>query len=680
MAGSWLLFFVVLATCAAVVALAAGQRTRTQQVEAGRFRLLTARMREVDAALADFEAEFADRVDATADRVVGAANGSMDGVRATAGDAATATRQSIAASTRMFDVLRVVKKNYEDLEALATGLSAGERERMRRVSEVMRARHAELSSRIKGDGLTQVVDAVESEQFTAEPGLRKAGVVGADTKALDAAVGADLRGDLSLRESLYYRMSAMPEVMQRARDLVAAKPESPVFRMLRELRASNAAGLSLLRTEANSDAAANSLLAELAAVGAEKTAAMSKATSGMLDDLRKSFAALATTQKAAGVAQTADETAAAALAAAKVSQAAAAAAATASRDQTLSAAARKTAADWAVTANNNYLAAALRAEDAAMREEQTTSLLALARAEASDSAASANVDRYKRIAALWSKAPPPWDRTPIQRGLLEYLGAGTRGALRCALSVRRISQAYDGPLFRLQCAGAAPETQDFWAAEPEPGAQASVLSSQPNGLGTKVDMWSGGSPVRVLAWFDQSGAGSHAVFGDSVAPPTLNLYGNSAVNVAFDAEKGLRLPDAVLPAAGVLVVSLLHGTAEPGARFFGAGAFAFGASAAAYTTSTGADVLAAGRPSKGANVMVVAASTDRVLQVNNVEVGKGSAAAAVAPASDVAIGGRHGAPGDGVFTLNRMYVLHVEDGKAAVDDGDLEELNRLPGA
>jgi hypothetical protein len=689
MAGSWLLFFLVLVVCMAVVAFTVQQRSISQQLEAGRFRVLTRRMRDLDAALVDFDSEFATKFDSTVNGAVAAANGSMDDVQAANAVVAKATGLSVEMSTRLVKILDAVKRNYEDLEALASKLSDEERVTMFRVSEKMRARHAELASRIKDDGLTGIVD-VTAEGFTVEPGLRRSGVEldDAGIRALDAATDLDAQNGLTLKESLYYRMSEMPEVMTRANDLVAGKPESPVFRMLRELRTSNALGLSALRTAAYKDANLNDVLREFAAISSEKAATMSGAAAGVLNDLRKSFADLALTQAAGGVAQNADQTAAAANVAAKVKDAADKAAAAAARDSTLSAAARKTAADWAVTANRNYMEAALKAEESRIQANKATTLLALARAAASESAASDNVDRYKRIAALWNKTPYPWDGTPNQQGMIEYLSDSTRGALKCALSVRKISQAYDGPLFRLKCPGAVPETQDFWATED------SVLSSQPNKLGSKVDMWSGGSPIQVLAWFDQSGAGSHAVFAGA-AEPTLTLYGNMAVNVAFDDAKGLRLPNGMLPADDrAYLVSCLHGKASPGATFFSSRAtdgkaLAIGVNAAGtgYYSSwfsgpdAAASTLTAGKPSKGVNIIVANEPDRHLMYINNGVAGEKRSAGTLRFDKDPMIGGRNdgaapGVAGRGEFTLNRLYVL----GGAATDAVDLAELNMLPGA
>lgn len=689
MAGSWLLFFLVLIVCMAAVAFTVQQRSMSQQLDAGRFRHLTRRMRDLDAVLADFDAEFATKFASTADRAVEAANGSMANVEVVNAEASKATGLSVQMSTKLVQVLNAVKKNYEDLEMLAAKLSDEDRATMFRVSEKMRARHAELASRIKDDGLTAVVDKTAEgfQAFSVEPGLRKAGVeLGAPKmRALEAATVADAKNGLSLKESLYYRMSEIPEVMARAKDLVVGKPESPVFRMLRELRASNAAGLSALRTAASNDANVNSLLGEFAAIGAAKAATMSKATAGVLDDLRKSFTGLALTQSVNGVAQRADETAAAAAVAAKVKAAADKAAAAAARDTTMSVAAKKTASDWAMTATRNYMAAALKAEDSRIQEEKATSLLALARAAASESAASENVDRYKRIAALWNKTPYPWDRTPIQQGMLEYLNPETQGALKCALSVRKISQAYEGPLFRLKCPGAVPETQDFWATED------SVLSSQPNKLGTRVDMWSGGSPIQVMAWFDQSGAGSHAVFVGASEPPTLTLYGNIAVNVAFDDAKGLKLPNGMLPGDDrAYLVSLLHGKASSGATFFSSKsdigkAFTIGVNAAgtgyysswfASAEAVSATVLTAGKPSKGINLIVANEPDRHLMYINNAVAGEKPSTGTLRFDKDPRVGGSYGVPGQGTFTLNRMYVL----GGAVTDAVDLAELNMLPDA
>jgi hypothetical protein len=684
MAGSWLLFFLVAIVCMAAVAFTVQQRSMSQELDAGRFRVLTRRMRDLDSVLADFDAEFATKFASTADRTVEAANGSMGDVESTNAEAAMAMGVSVKMSTRLIDILNAVQTNYEDLEALAAKLSGEERVTMFRVSEKMRARHAELASRIKDDGLTSIVDQT-AEGFTSEPGLRKAGVDldAPEIQALDAATGTDAANGLTLKESLYYRMSEIPEVMTRAKDLVVGKPESPVFRMLRELRTSNAAGLSALRTAAYKDADVNNLLGEFAAIGAEKAATMSKATAGVLDDLRKSFTGLALTQTVSGVAQRADEKAAAALVAAKVKVAADKAAAAAARDQTMSAAARKTASDWALTATRNYMAAALTAEEATIQDNRATSLLALARAAASESASSDNVDRYKRIAALWNKTPFPWDRTPIQQGMIEYLNPETRGVLKCALSVRRVSQAYEGPLFRLKCPGAVPETQDFWATED------SVLSTQPKKLGTKVDMWSGGSPIQVLAWFDQSGAGSHAVFAGASEPPTLTLYGNMAVNVEFDDAKALKLPNGMLPAdASAYLVSLLHGKAAPGATFFTSLSdpekreFKIGVNAAGtgYYSSwyTGADatapsVLTAGKPSKGINVIVANEGDRRLIYINNGVAGEKVVDSSLRFDKDPMIGRTDGVAGQGAFTLNRLYVL----GGVVTDAVDLAELNML---
>lgn len=693
MAGSWLLFFLVLVVCMAAVAFTVQQRSLSQQLDAGRFRHLTQRMRDLDAALADFDAEFATKFASTADRAVQAANDSMGDVESTNAAAAMAMGVSVNMSTRLIEILNSVQKNYEDLEALAAKLSGEERDTMFRVSEKMRARHAELASRIKDDGLTGIVDTTAEgftaeaarESFAAEPGLRKAGIeLGApEIQALDAATDTDAANGLTLKESLYYRMSEIPEVMARAKDLVVGKPESPVFRMLRELRTSNAAGLSALRTAANNDANVNNLLGEFAAIGAEKAATMSRATAGVLDDLRKSFSGLALTQTVSGVTQRADETAAAASVAAKVKVAADKAAAAAAQDQTMSAAARKTASDWAVTATRNYMVAALTAEEATIQEEKATTLLALARAAASESAASDNVDRYKRIAALWNKTPYPWDRTPIQQGMLEYLSPATRGALKCALSVRRVSQAYEGPLFRLKCPGAVPETQDFWATED------SVLSTQPKKLGTKVDMWSGGSPIQVLAWFDQSGAGSHAVFAGASEPPTLTLYGNMAVNVSFDDAKGLKLPNGMLPSDdSAYLISFLHGKAAPGATFFSslsadgkANAIGVNAAGTGYYSSwfasaeaDAATVLTAGKPSKGINVIVANEGDRRLMYLNNGVAGEKAVDSSLLFDRNPMVGGRtSGTPGQGEFTLNRLYVL----GGVVTDAGDMAELNML---
>lgn len=682
MAGLWLLFFLILIVCMAVVAFTVQQRSMAQQLEAGRFRVLTQRMRDLDAALVDFDAEFATKFDSTVNGTVSAANGSMDDVEATNAATADATALSVDMSTKLVQILNAVKKNYEDLEALGSRLSAEEQVTMFRVSEKMRARHAELASRIKDDGLTEIVSKT-AEGFTVEPGLRKAGVElgGPGIKALNSATDADAANGLTLKESLYYRMSEIPEVMARAKDLVVDKPESPVFRMLRELRTSNAAGLSALRTAAYKDANVNSLLGEFAAIGAEKAATMSKATAGVLDDLRKSFTGLSLSQSTGGIKQRADEAAAAAYTAAKVKAAAIDAAAAAAQDQQLSAAARKTAADWAATANAKYMAAALKAEDATIQESKATSLLALARAAASESAASENVDRYKRIAALWNKTPYPWERTPMQQGMIEYLSPATRAVLKCALSVRNISQAYDGPLFRLKCAGAVPETQDFWATED------SVLSTQPKKLGTRVDMWSGGSPIQVLAWFDQSGAGSHAVFAGASEPPTLTLFGNMAVNVAFDAAKGLKLPNGMLPNDDTpYFVSFLHGKAAPGAAFFSSksdvgkdfviqlGAAGYSHSWYASTEAATPTVIARSEPAKGVNVAVVNGQNLRRMDLNNT----GSVVKQGANTSrfdrDPMIGGRYGVPGQGAFALNRLYVV----GGAVTDAADIAELKLLP--
>lgn len=687
MAGTWLLFFLVLVVCMAVVAFTVQQRSMAQQLEAGRFRVLTRRMRDLDAALVDFDAEFATKFDSTVNGAVTAANGSMDDVESVNAVTSKATKLSVEMATKLFKILDAVKKNYEDLEALGSKLSGEERITMFRVSEKMRARHAELASRINNDGLTGIVD-MAAEGFTVEPGLRKAGVEldAAGIQALDDATGSDADNGLTLKESLYYRMSEVPEVMTRAKDLVVSKPESPVFRMLRELRTSNAAGLSALRTAAYKDSNVNNLLGEFAAIGAEKASTMSKATAGVLDDLRKSFTGLALTQAAGSASQNADQKAAAAAVAAKVKAAADKAATAAAQDKTLSAAARKTAKDWAVTANKNYTAAALKAEESRIQEDKATSLLALARAAASDSAASENVDRYKRIAALWNKTPFPWDRTPIQQGMIEYLADSTRSALKCALSVRRISQAYDGPLFRLKCPGAVPETQDFWATED------SVLSTQPKKLGTRVDMWSGGSPIQVLTWFDQSGAGSHAVFVGASEPPTLTLYGNIAVNVAFDDAKGLKLPNGMLPGDDrAYLVSLLHGKASSGASFFSSGSstsgkgFAIGVNAAGtgYYSSwfsspdaAAPSVLTAGKPSKGINLIVANEPDRHLMYINNGVAGEKPSAGTLRFDKDPMIGRSDGATGQGAFTLNRLYVL----GGAVTDAVDLAELNMLPDA
>ena len=687
MAGSWLLFFLVLVVCMAVLAFTVQQRSNAQQLEAGRFRVLTRRMRDLDAALVDFDAEFATKFDSTVNGAVTAANGSMTDVESVNATSSKATKLSVEMATKLVGILNVVKKNYEDLEALASKLSDEERITMFRVSEKMRARHAELASRIQDDGLTEVVSKT-AEGFTSEPGLRRVGVEldAKSIQALDSATDSDAENGLTLKESLYYRMSEIPEVMARAKDLVVGKPESPVFRMLRELRTSNAAGLSALRTAAYKDANLNDLLGEFAAISADKASTMSKATAGVLDDLRKSFTGLAMTQTAGGVAQNADQTAVAADVAAKVKAAADKAAVAAAQDKTLSAAARKTASDWAVTANRNYMAAALKAEDSRIQENKATSLLALARAAASDSASSDNVDRYKRIAALWNKTPYPWDATPIQQGMIEYLADSTRAALKCALSVRKISQAYDGPLFRLKCPGAVPDTQDFWATED------SVLSTQPKMLGTKVDMWSGGSPIQVLAWFDQSGTGSHAVFVGAAEPPTLTLYGNIAVNVAFDDAKGLKLPDGMLPGDDrAYLVSLLHGKASPGATFFSSGSatagkgFAVGVNPAGtgYYSSwfSGPDaeapsVLTAGKPSKGVNLIVANEPDRHRMYVDNGVAGETQSAGTLQFDKDPMIGRTDGVAGQGAFTLNRLYVL----GGAVTDAVDLAELNMLPDA
>jgi hypothetical protein len=687
MAGTWLLFFLVLVVCMAVVTFTVQQRSTAQQLEAGRFRVLTRRMRDLDAALVDFDAEFATKFDSTVNGAVTAANGSMTDVETVNSVTAKATALSVEMTTKLFKILDAVKKNYEDLEALGYKLSGEEQVTMFRVSEKMRARHAELASRIQDDGLTSIVDRT-AEGFTSEPGLRKAGVEldAAGIQVLDTTTDYDMSNGLTLKESLYYRMSEIPEVMTRAKDLVVGKPESPVFRMLRELRTSNAAGLSALRTAAYKDANLNVLIGEFAAISADKASTMSKATAGVLDDLRKSFTGLALTQTAGGAAQRADETAAAAAAAAKVKIAADKAATAAAQDKTLSVAARKTAADWAVTANRNYMAAALKAEDSRIQENAATSLLALARAAASDSAASENVDRYRRIAALWNKTPYPWDRTPMQQGMIEYLSTGTQGVLKCALSVRRVSQAYDGPLFRLKCPGAVPETQDFWANED------SVLSSQPKQLGTKVDMWSGGSPIQVLAWFDQSGAGSHAVFAGASEPPILTLYGNMAVNVEFDDAKGLKLPDGMLPSDDrAYLVSLLHGKASSGATFFSSGSstagkrFAIGVNAAGtgYYSSwfsspdaVAPSVLTAGKPSKGINLIVANEPDRHLMYINNGVAGEKPSAGTLRFDKDPMIGRTDGVAGQGAFTLNRLYVL----GGAVTDAVDLAEINMLPDA
>jgi hypothetical protein len=633
----WTLVLVVMALVAVLLVFAMAKRAEKGQLETARFAMLVNRMRALDNALADFEVDFGSRFDASDERGRVASERTNEVLSARNKLAVTALAADVDAHTRVVDSMKMLRTNYTELEALANKFHDEDRELLMRFARVMKGRHNEIISYLADDGLKDVVKGVIPETFEVAPRLRSLGVQISDQEsaAIDALNASDIQQGMTLKESLFLRLKALPSVMTRAAALVAARPvqEDRLQRLLASLRETNAAALADLQDRVLANQSANTALAAIAGSVANRGAAVQHNSASVLANLQTSYAGLSAVQ---GGRLTAAQAAAEARAAA---EAAAAQQASSTASQS--------------TANADAAAAAAGAAATAASEAAAQQLLADARAAEAVASAARTRARLEKIEAMKLLYVPDWDAAKPQPGMLERLSFGAREDRAAMFSIYRISTAYDGPIFRLSSVGGSPQTQDFYSTD------AGLVTTGRAGAGMRVDKWCGGEPVLVDQWYDQSGKGRHAS-GSSRTRPSLTLKGATAINVRFNDNQYLALPSNAVPSGSMkYTVSAKHG-ATPDAHILYVKGNEFGVSQSQYMNSwTADDPKNASRGGVATPGNVVTFQYDGLRRTTYVN---GTVKRAYAPLRNVKPNGgpdsaKIGNLLAGAITLNRLYIF-----------------------
>lgn len=149
--------------------------------------------------------------------------------------------------------------------------------------------------------------------------------------------------------------------------------------------------------------------------------------------------------------------------------------------------------------------------------------------------------------------------------LFDNLSQAALSYAKGIFSLKRLLTSYTGPIINISRSSDSTKLDFFSDAYGNLGAYY-------NGIWTPIATWLGTSTASVYCWYDQSGAGNHAIQSTSASQPTLDIV-NKRVNFASPTNAFLQIssPGCIPSGDGLYTVTLKHTTLTSASMFFGSG-------------------------------------------------------------------------------------------------------------